>query len=80
MPSGEVIVPLIEAIACDIPRVVIGNVPNAADSVPGLPRDVAVEMRVLRQIDHSHSALAQPRDHAVMGEGFAYQWIHGVPH
>jgi alpha-galactosidase len=43
-PSGEVIVPLIEAIACDIPRVLIGNVLNAADSVSGLPRDIAVEI------------------------------------
>ena len=43
-PSGEVIVPLIEAIACDIPRVLIGNVLNATDSVPGLPRDIAVEV------------------------------------
>lgn len=42
--SGEVIVPMIEAIACDIPRVLIGNVLNAAESVPGLPRDVAVEV------------------------------------
>jgi alpha-galactosidase len=43
-PSGEVMVPLIEAIACDIPRVLIGNVLNSGDFVPGIPRDFAVEI------------------------------------
>jgi alpha-galactosidase len=42
--SGEVMVPLIEAIACDMPRVVIGNVMNHGDYVPGVPRDIAVEI------------------------------------
>jgi len=42
--SGEVMVPLIEAIACDIPRVLIGNVLNSGDFVPGVPRDFAVEI------------------------------------
>jgi alpha-galactosidase len=43
-PSGEVIVPLIESIACDVPRGLIGNVANAGEHVSGLPRDVAVEV------------------------------------
>lgn len=43
-PSGEVIVPMIESIACDVPRVLIGNVLNTSRAVPGLPRDVAVEV------------------------------------
>lgn len=45
--SGEVMVPLIEAIAVDRPRVLIGNVLNRGDFVPGLPRDVAVEIPIL---------------------------------
>jgi len=45
--SGEVMVPLIEAIACDVPRVLIGNVLNSGDFVPGIPRDFAVEIPTL---------------------------------
>ena len=45
--SGEVMVPLIESIACDIPRVIIGNIPNSGDFVPGVPRDFAVEIPTL---------------------------------
>lgn len=46
-PSGEVMVPLIEAISADIPRVLIGNIANSGDFVPGLPRDFAVEVPML---------------------------------
>ena len=45
--SGEVMVPLIESIACDIPRVLIGNILNSGDFVPGIPRDFAVEIPTL---------------------------------
>lgn len=45
--SGEVMVPIIESIACDIPRVIIGNIQNAGDYVPGVPRDFAVEIPTL---------------------------------
>jgi alpha-galactosidase len=45
--SGEIMVPMIEAIACDIPRVLIGNIPNAGDFVPGVPRNFAVEVPTL---------------------------------
>ena len=45
--SGEVMVPIIESIACDIPRVIIGNLPNHGDYVPGVPRDFAVEIPTL---------------------------------
>ncbi len=45
--SGEVMVPIIEAIACDIPRIIIGNIPNSGDFVPGVPRDFAVEIPLL---------------------------------
>ena len=45
--SGEIMVPMIEAIACDIPRVLIGNIPNSGDFVPGVPRRFAVEIPTL---------------------------------
>ena len=45
--SGEVMVPLIESIACDVPRVLIGNVLNSGDFVQGVPRDFAVEIPTL---------------------------------
>ena len=39
--------PLIESVACDVPRVLIGNVLNGGDFVPGVPRDFAVEIPTL---------------------------------
>jgi alpha-galactosidase len=42
--SREVMVPLIEAVAVDAPRVLIGNVLNTHEYVPGIPRDFAVEI------------------------------------
>lgn len=45
--SGEVMVPMIEAIACDIPRVLVSNIPNAGDFVPGVPHNFAVEIPTL---------------------------------
>jgi alpha-galactosidase len=45
--SGEVMVPIIESIACDIPRVIIGNIANSGEFVPGIPRDFAVEIPTL---------------------------------
>lgn len=41
--SHEVIVPMIESLACDLPRVLIGNVLNSGGHVRGLPGDIAVE-------------------------------------
>lgn len=46
-PSGETMVPLIEAIACDRPRVHIVNVVNDGGYVPGIPPDFAVEIPAL---------------------------------
>jgi alpha-galactosidase len=42
--SHEVMVPLIEAVAVDSPRALIGNVLNVGEYVPGIPRDFAVEI------------------------------------
>jgi alpha-galactosidase len=45
--SGEVMVPMIESLACDIPRVLVGNIPNAGSFVPGVPHNFAVEIPTL---------------------------------
>jgi alpha-galactosidase len=40
-------VPMIEALATDRQRVLIGNIINSGDFVPGVPRDFAVEIPLL---------------------------------
>jgi len=45
--SGELIVPVIESIACDVPRVLTCNVLNRGELVPGVPADLAVEVPAL---------------------------------
>ncbi len=45
--SGEPMIPIVESIACDIPRVIIGNIQNKGDFVPGIPRDFEVEIPTL---------------------------------
>ncbi len=45
--SGEQMVPIIESIACDIPRKYIVNLPNTGQYVPGVPDDFAVEIPAL---------------------------------
>jgi alpha-galactosidase len=42
--SGEVMVEMIESIACDLPRVLVANVLNTGGFVPGVPADFAVEV------------------------------------
>jgi alpha-galactosidase len=46
-PSGETIIPLIDSIANDIPRVLIVNTTNRGSYVPGIPQDFAVEIPAL---------------------------------
>jgi alpha-galactosidase len=45
--SGEVFIEMIESIAYDIPRPLVVNVPNTHEYVPGIPKDVAVEIQAL---------------------------------
>ncbi|MEM2151849.1 MAG: hypothetical protein QW241_01860 [Candidatus Bathyarchaeia archaeon] len=45
--SGEIIVPLIESIACDIPRIFIVNIMNAGNFVSGVPENFEVEVPAL---------------------------------
>jgi len=47
IPSSEPMIPLIEALACDVERPVIVNIPNTYEYVPGLPKDFAVEIKAL---------------------------------
>lgn len=42
--SGEVMISMIESIACDIPRELIGNISNRGYLVPGVPENLAVEV------------------------------------
>jgi alpha-galactosidase len=44
--SGELVIQMVESIACDIPRVLIGNILNRGGLVPGVPEDLAVEVPV----------------------------------
>jgi alpha-galactosidase len=44
--SGEVMVEVIESIASDLPRVLVGNVLNTGGFVPGVPADFAVEVPI----------------------------------
>lgn len=45
--SDEPMIPLIEALACDVERVVIVNIPNDGGLVPGVPEDFEVEVPAL---------------------------------
>ena len=45
--TDELMVPLIESIACDIPRVFIVNILNTNEFVPGIPNDFEVEIPAL---------------------------------
>jgi alpha-galactosidase len=45
--SGESVIPMVEALVCDTPRVIISNVPNHGGLVPGIPHDYQVEVPAL---------------------------------
>ncbi len=45
--SGESMVPIIESIVCDIPRVQIVNIPNTGELLSGVPEDFEVEVSAL---------------------------------
>jgi alpha-galactosidase len=45
--SGEVIIPLVESIALDIPRVLQVNIPNTGKFIEGIPQDFEVEIPAL---------------------------------
>ncbi|HJA31348.1 MAG TPA: hypothetical protein H9956_06825 [Candidatus Eisenbergiella pullicola] len=46
-PPSEPMVPLIESIACDIPRIIITNILNDGEYVQGVPKDFEVEIPTL---------------------------------
>ncbi|MCX8169570.1 MAG: hypothetical protein N3D72_00600, partial [Candidatus Methanomethyliaceae archaeon] len=45
--TGETMIPIIESISCDIPRIFIVNIQNDGEYVPGIPRDFEVEIPAL---------------------------------
>jgi alpha-galactosidase len=45
--SGESVIGIVESIACDLPRTFICNIVRAAELVPGVPTDIAVEVPCL---------------------------------
>ncbi|MBL8128613.1 MAG: hypothetical protein JNM64_13330, partial [Chloroflexia bacterium] len=66
--SSEVMVPMIESIACDIPRVLIGNILNTGEFVPGVPHDVAVEIPLLVSKRGVEGIRTQPLPPAVLAQ------------
>ena len=56
----ELMVPLIEAIAGDIPRVIIVNTLNKGQLVPGVPEDFEVEVPALCSADGIHPITTTP--------------------
>jgi len=47
VPTDELMIPLVESIACDIPRVLTVNIGNRGLLVPGIPEDFEVEVPAL---------------------------------
>lgn len=45
--SHESIIPMVEALVCDTERVIISNIPNEGEFVPGIPRGFQVEVPAL---------------------------------
>ena len=58
--DDNLMVPLVEAIACDIPRVLIVNLLNKGQLVPGLPEDFEVEVHALCNGDGVHPIATTP--------------------
>lgn len=59
--SGESMIPLVESIACDIPRTFTVNVINSSgDLVPGVPRDFEVEVPALVNGKGIHGLRTEP--------------------
>jgi len=47
MPSDEPMIPTIEALAFDVEHMLVVNIPNDGEYVPGVPKDYEVECRAL---------------------------------
>lgn len=45
--TGETMIPIIESISCDIPRIFIVNIQNDGEYIPGIPKDFEVEIPAL---------------------------------
>jgi alpha-galactosidase len=58
--SRELVIPLIEALSGGAARVLVVNVPNDGEVVPGLPRDVAVEVAAMVSSQGIQAIPAEP--------------------
>jgi alpha-galactosidase len=45
--TGEPMIPIVDSVSCDIPRVIITNILNSSNFVPGIPNDFEVEIPCL---------------------------------
>lgn len=59
-PSGEPMIPLIEALACDNGQIVVVNIPNDANYVEGVPSDFEVEIPAWVDKDGIHGLHTKP--------------------
>ena len=58
--TDDLMIPLVEALACNIPRVMFVNLLNKGGLVPGVPEDFAVEIQALCQRDEIRPIKADP--------------------
>lgn len=64
--SDDLIIPLVEAIACNIPKIKFVNLLNRGGLVPGVPEDFAVEVQALCRKDGVHPIQADPLPRTVV--------------
>jgi alpha-galactosidase len=58
--GDELIVPLVESLACNVPAIMFVNVLNKGGLVPGVPEDFAIEVQALCQRDEIRPIQADP--------------------
>ena len=58
--TDDLIIPLVESLACNIPRVMYVNLLNKGGLVPGVPEDFAVEVQALCQRDEIRPIQSDP--------------------
>jgi len=64
--SDDLMIPLVESIACNIPRTKFVNLLNKGGLVPGVPEDFAVEVQALCQKDGIHPIQSDPLPRTVV--------------
>ena len=64
--QDDLMVPLVESLACNVPRVLYVNLLNSGGWVPGVPNDFAVEIQALCQKDEVRPIHANPLPRAML--------------